>query len=211
MIVSSGAKQSIMTLLYAILEPKDEVVYPAPYWVSYPEMVKLAGGVPVAVVPEDGSFQPSVPDIADKVGSYTKAIILNSPNNPSGVMYSADFVAEMVAFCEKKNLWLVMDDLYNRLVFDGQKAPNPYDFAKDDRRGLEARRRPGRLEDVRHDRLPDRLGARQPRGGRGDDQHPVAPDLGPGHRVAVGGDRRALGRADARSSRCASPSRTSAT
>jgi aspartate aminotransferase len=129
-IVSSGAKQSIMTFLYAILEPKDEVVYPAPYWVSYPEMVKLAGGVPVAVVPEDGSFQPSVPDIADKVGSYTKAIILNSPNNPSGVMYSRDFVAEMVAFCEKKNLWLVMDDLYNRLVFDGKKPPNPYDFAK---------------------------------------------------------------------------------
>jgi aspartate aminotransferase len=129
-VASSGAKQSIMTVLYAILEPKDEVVYPAPYWVSYPEMVKLAGGVPVAVTPEDGTFQPSVPDIADKVGSYTKVIILNSPNNPSGVMYPADFVAEMVEFCEKKNLWLVMDDLYNRLVFDGQKAPNPYDYAK---------------------------------------------------------------------------------
>jgi len=129
-IVSSGAKQSIMTLLYAILEPKDEVVFPAPYWVSYPEMVKLAGGVPVAVVPEDGSFVPTVPDIADRVGSYTKAVILNSPNNPSGVMYPADFVAEMVEFCEKKGLWLVMDDLYNRLVFDGQKAPNPYEYSK---------------------------------------------------------------------------------
>jgi aspartate aminotransferase len=129
-VVSSGAKQSIMTLLYAILEPKDEVVFPAPYWVSYPEMVKLAGGVPVAVTPEDGTFVPTVPDIADKVGSYTKAIVLNSPNNPSGIMYPADFVAEMVEFCEKKNLWLVMDDLYNRLVFDGQKAPNPYDYAK---------------------------------------------------------------------------------
>jgi aspartate aminotransferase len=129
-IASSGAKQSIMTVLYAILEPKDEVVYPAPYWVSYPEMVKLAGGVPVAVTPEDGTFQPSVPDIADKVGSYTKAIILNSPNNPSGIMYPAEFVGEMVEFCEKKNLWLVMDDLYNRLVFDGQKAPNPYDYAR---------------------------------------------------------------------------------
>jgi aspartate aminotransferase len=129
-IVSSGAKQSIMTLLYAILEPKDEVVFPAPYWVSYPEMVKLAGGVPLAVTPEDGTFQPSVPDVADRVGSYTKAIVLNSPNNPSGVMYSRDFVAEMVAFCEKKGLWLVMDDLYNRLVFDGRKAPNAYEFAK---------------------------------------------------------------------------------
>jgi aspartate aminotransferase len=95
-------------------------------------MVKLAGGVPVAVTPEDGSFVPAVPDIADKVGAYTKAIVLNSPNNPSGVMYPAEFVAEMVEFCEKKNLWLVMDDLYNRLVFDGKKAPNPYDYAKQD-------------------------------------------------------------------------------
>ncbi len=129
-IVSSGAKQAIMNLLYAILEPKDEVIFPAPFWVSYPEMVKLAGGVPVAVTPEDGSFVPTVPDIADKVGSYTKAIVLNSPNNPSGVMYPADFVREMVEFCEKKNLWLVMDDLYNRLVFDGQKAPIAYDYAK---------------------------------------------------------------------------------
>jgi aspartate aminotransferase len=93
-------------------------------------MVKLAGGVPVAVVPEDGSFVPTVPDIADRVGSYTKAVILNSPNNPSGVMYPAEFVAEMVEFCEKKGLWLVMDDLYNRLVFDGQKAPNPYEYSK---------------------------------------------------------------------------------
>jgi aspartate aminotransferase len=131
-VVSAGAKQSIMVLLHAILEPKDEVVFPAPYWVSYPEMVKLAGGVPVPVAPEDGSFQPSVPEIAERVGSYTKAIVINSPNNPCGVMYSRDFVAELVAFCEKRKLWLIMDDLYNRLVFDGQKAPNPYDFAKDE-------------------------------------------------------------------------------
>jgi aspartate aminotransferase len=129
-IVSSGAKQSIMSFLYAVLEPKDEVLYPAPYWVSYPEMVKLAGGVGVPVLGEDGGFEPSVPEIADKVGPYTKAIILNSPNNPSGVVYSRDFVAEMVAFCEKRDLWLVMDDLYNRLLFDGGKAPNAYEFAK---------------------------------------------------------------------------------
>jgi aspartate aminotransferase len=130
-VVSSGAKQSIMNLLYAILEPHDEVIFPAPYWVSYPEMVKLAGGVPVVVTPEDGSFQPTVAEIAECVGSATRAVILNSPNNPSGVMYSRDFIAEMVAFCEKRDLWLVMDDLYNRLVFDGQTAPNPYRFAED--------------------------------------------------------------------------------
>jgi aspartate aminotransferase len=130
-IVSSGAKQAIMMLLYSILEPKDEVIFPAPYWVSYPEMVKLAGGVPVVVEPEDGSFQPTVPDIAEKVGQYTRAIVINSPNNPSGVMYTREFIEELVDYCERQNLWLIMDDLYNRLVFDGLKAPNPFEFARD--------------------------------------------------------------------------------
>lgn len=129
-VVSSGAKQSIMVLLYAILEPKDEVIFPAPYWVSYPEMVKLAGGVPVVITPEDGSFQPTVEEVAGVIGSYTKAIILNSPNNPCGVMYSKEFIAEMVSLCEKKGLYLVMDDLYNRLVFDGKTPPNCYEFAR---------------------------------------------------------------------------------
>jgi len=128
-IVSGGAKQAIMVLLHAILDPKDEVIFPAPYWVSYPEMVKLAGGCPVVVTPEDGSFHPSVREIADTVGSYTKAIIINSPNNPSGAMFSKDFVAEIVEFCEKKSLYLIMDDIYNRLVFEGKSAPVCYDYA----------------------------------------------------------------------------------
>jgi aspartate aminotransferase len=129
-LVSGGAKQAIMVLLHAILDPKEEVIFPAPYWVSYPEMVKLAGGVPVVVKAEDGSFCPSVREITEAVGSYTKAIILNSPNNPSGAMYSRDFVAEMVEFCEKKSLYLIMDDIYNRLVFDGKSAPICYDWMK---------------------------------------------------------------------------------
>ena len=129
-IVSGGAKQAIMVLLHAILDPKDEVVFPSPYWVSYPEMVKLAGGVPVSVKPEDGTFFPTVQEIADSCGSYTKAVIINSPNNPSGAMFSADFIGEIVEFCEKKNLYLVMDDIYNRLVFEGKTAPNCYDYAK---------------------------------------------------------------------------------
>jgi len=130
-IVSNGAKQSIMVLLHAILDPKDEVIFPAPYWVSYPEMVKLAGGVPVVARPEDGTFQPTIDDIAAVVGSYTKAIILNSPNNPSGVVYSKQFIAQVVELCEKKSLYLIMDDTYNRLIFDGQTPTNCYDYAKD--------------------------------------------------------------------------------
>ena len=129
-IASGGAKQALMVLLHAILDPKEEVIFPAPYWVSYPEMVKLAGGVPVPVTAEDGTFFPTVKEITEVVSSYTKAIILNSPNNPSGAMYSKDFVQEMVEYCEKKSLYLIMDDIYNRLVFDGKSAPICHEFAK---------------------------------------------------------------------------------
>jgi aspartate aminotransferase len=128
-VISSGAKQSIMVALHAILNPNDEVVFPVPYWVSYPEMVRLAGGVPVPVDATDGTFQPSVQDIAQAVGSYTKAVILNSPNNPSGAMYSREFVAGVVRICEERGLWLIMDDTYNRLVFDRRQPVNCYEFS----------------------------------------------------------------------------------
>jgi len=131
-IASSGAKQSIMVLLHSILDPKDEVIFPAPYWVSYPEMVKLAGGVPVVVTAEDGSFCPTIEEFEAAMGSYTKAVILNSPNNPSGVMYPPEFVADLVQLCEKRDIWLIMDDTYNRLVFDGRQPVNCYEYTKTD-------------------------------------------------------------------------------
>jgi aspartate aminotransferase len=126
------SKQTLMVALHAILDPKDEVIFPVPYWVSYPEMVKLAGGVPVPIAASDGSFCPSFEDLAAAVGSYTKAIILNSPNNPSGAMYSNDLVARIVELCERRNIWLLMDDTYNRLVFDGRAPTNCYEFSRED-------------------------------------------------------------------------------
>ncbi len=131
-IASSGAKQAIMVLLHSILDPKDEVLFPAPYWVSYPEMVKLATGVPVVVRAEDGSFCPTVEEFEAAMGSYTKAVILNSPNNPSGAIYPPEFIAGMVALCEKRDIWLIMDDTYNRLVFDGRPPVNCYDYTNAD-------------------------------------------------------------------------------
>ncbi len=129
-IASSGAKQAIMVALQAILNPQEEVIYPAPYWVSYPEMAKLCGAIGVPVYPEDGSFYPRIQDIEQRVGSYTKAIIINSPNNPSGAMYSEEFIADIVDFCERKDLYLIMDDIYHRLIFDGRKPINCWEFAK---------------------------------------------------------------------------------
>jgi len=130
-IASGGAKQSIIVALQAILNPQDEVIFPVPYWVSYPEMVKLCGAVPVPVRAEDGSFQPRLQEIEQNVTSYTKAVIINSPNNPSGVMYSEEFIAEIVEFCEKRGIYLLMDDIYHRLIFDGRKPINCYEYAKD--------------------------------------------------------------------------------
>ena len=128
---SGGAKQAIMVCLQAILDPQDEVIFPCPYWVSYPEMVKLCGAIPVPVKPEDGTFYPRFQDLEQVVTSYTKAVIINSPNNPSGAMYSEKFIAEIVEFCEKKGLYLIMDDIYHRLIFDGRRPINCYDYAKD--------------------------------------------------------------------------------
>jgi aspartate aminotransferase len=128
---SGGAKQAIMSALHAILDPQEEVIFPAPYWVSYTEMVKLVGGVPVPVRPEDGSFIPRIQDIEQVIGSYTKAVIINSPNNPSGAVYPASFIKDVVELCEERGLWLIMDDIYHRLIFDGRTPVNPYDFARD--------------------------------------------------------------------------------
>jgi aspartate aminotransferase len=93
-------------------------------------MVKLAGGVPVPVRPADGSFEPTIEDIVQAVGPYTKAILINSPNNPSGAVYSEDFIRQVVALAEQKDLWLIMDDTYNRLVFDGRHPVNAYAYTE---------------------------------------------------------------------------------
>jgi aspartate aminotransferase len=131
-IVSSGAKQSLFNIFYALLDPNDEVLILAPYWVSYPEMVKMVRGVPVIVTPEDGGFHPRLADIERAVSSSTKAIVVNSPNNPSGVMYTEEFMADIVAFCEKKNIYLILDDIYHKLVFNKRKWSPAYKFTDQD-------------------------------------------------------------------------------
>ena len=131
-IISQGAKQSLFNLLYALLNPQDEVIVLAPYWVSYPEMIKMVHGVPVIVQPDDGSYQPRLEAILAAVTASTKAIIVNSPNNPSGVVYSADLVGGLVEFCERKGIYLICDDIYHKLVFDGCRAVPAYSLSRHD-------------------------------------------------------------------------------
>jgi aspartate aminotransferase len=129
---SAGAKQSLAVLLTTIIDPQDEVIVLAPYWVSYPEMVKMVYGIPVIVKPESGRFEPTMEDITQAVGSYTKAIIVNSPNNPSGAVYSEELISQLVEYCESKGIYLIMDDIYHKLVFDGLKVPSPYKYTNKD-------------------------------------------------------------------------------
>jgi aspartate aminotransferase len=128
-IVSDGAKQALWNVLFTILNPQDEVIVLAPYWVSYPEMIRMIGGLPVVVTPEDGSFVPTFEEIERAVGQYTKAIIINSPNNPSGMVYPEELIAKIVGLCESKGIYMICDDIYHKLVFDGKTAAPAYKFS----------------------------------------------------------------------------------
>lgn len=131
-IITNGAKQSLFNIFYSILNPQDEVIVIAPYWVSYTEMIKMCLGIPVVVTPEDGTFTPRFEDIERAVTSSTRAIIVNSPNNPSGAIYPPALVEKLVNMCEKKGIFLICDDIYHKLTFDHNKAVPAYQFTKRD-------------------------------------------------------------------------------
>ena len=127
-IVSSGAKHALFNLLYAILDPDDEVIIPTPYWVSYPEMVRMMRGVPVMTPPREGTYLPDIAAIERAITPKTRAIIVNSPNNPSGMVYPEDFIAAVVELGERREIFIIMDDIYHQLVYSGQRPPSAYQF-----------------------------------------------------------------------------------
>lgn len=131
-IVSDGAKQSLFNILFTLCNPQDEVVVLAPYWVSYPEIIKMIGAIPVIVTPEDGSFIPRFEEIERVVSSYTKALIVNNPNNPSGVVYPEELIAKIVELCESRGIYMICDDIYHKLVFDGKVAVPAYRYTQKD-------------------------------------------------------------------------------
>ena len=131
-IVTNGAKQALFNIFYSILNPQDEVIVLAPYWVSYPEIIKMCYGKPVIVTPSDGTFIPVFEEIERAVTGYTRAIMVNSPNNPSGAVYPSALIEKIVDFCERKGIYLICDDIYHKLVFEHHQAVPAYHFTNKD-------------------------------------------------------------------------------
>ncbi len=127
--VSNGGKQVLYNGFHAVLEPGDEVVIIAPYWVSYPVQVQLAGGVPVIVPtsPDDG-FMPDVAAVRAAITPRTKVLVVNSPSNPTGAVYPPELVEALAGLAVEHGFWLFTDDLYEHLVYDGVFTP-PARFA----------------------------------------------------------------------------------
>lgn len=119
-IVSTGGKQVLYNAFRSVLNPGDEVIIPAPYWVSYPAQVQLAGGVTVPVMtrPEDG-FIPDPEAVRDAITPRTKVILLNSPSNPTGAVYPPRVVKAIIELAISRGLWLFSDDLYEHLIYEG--------------------------------------------------------------------------------------------
>jgi len=122
-IVSSGAKQSLYNALQALLDPGDEVVIPAPYWVTYPELVKLSGGVPVEVLAEDDAGFKMTPQQLDAACTdKTAAVIINSPSNPTGAVYTADELTALGEVCLRRGLTVIADEIYEKIIYDEAHA-----------------------------------------------------------------------------------------
>lgn len=121
-IVGNGAKHVLYTLFQVILNDGDEVIIPTPYWVSYPEQVKLAGGVPVYVEGlEQNNFKITPQQLKEAITDKTKAVIINSPSNPTGVLYTDQELLELGKICLAEDILIVSDEIYEKLVYSGAK------------------------------------------------------------------------------------------
>lgn len=117
-IVGNGAKHILYTLFQVLLDEGDEVIVPAPYWVSYPEQVKLAGGIPVFVnCPEESEYKLSPEQLEAAINEKTKAVIINSPGNPTGMVYTKEELESIGKICLKHNILIVSDEIYEKLVY----------------------------------------------------------------------------------------------
>ncbi|MGL5084126.1 MAG: pyridoxal phosphate-dependent aminotransferase [Clostridium sp.] len=121
-IVSTGAKQCLANAFTAILNPGEEVIIPVPYWVSYPELIKLADGMPVYVeTGEECNYKYTIETLENVVTEKTKAILLNSPNNPTGTIYTKNELEGIAEFAKKHDLIIISDEIYEKLIYDNNK------------------------------------------------------------------------------------------
>jgi aspartate aminotransferase len=118
-LVTCGGKYALFAAIQTLLEPGDEVLIPAPYWVSYPEIVRIFSGVP-KIVPAQWKVTPQ--DLQKHVTKKTKILILNSACNPTGVLYSREEIEKILAFCKQENLTIISDEVYSKMVYEGSFA-----------------------------------------------------------------------------------------
>lgn len=119
-IVTNGGKHGLYNLMMALIESQDEVIIPAPYWLSYPEMVKLAGGVPVIVPTDADTGYKITPDqLRSSITTNTKLFVLNSPSNPSGVVYTPQEIKALAEVVVEQDILVVSDEIYEKIIYDG--------------------------------------------------------------------------------------------
>ncbi len=122
-IITVGGKEAVFLAMQAVVNPGDEVVIPIPYWVSYPEIVKLAGGVPVFVAgPEERAYKLSPDRLQSVLTPKTKLVVFNSPSNPSGVTHSPDEVRALASALDGREIFVLSDEIYDQLLFEGQQT-----------------------------------------------------------------------------------------
>lgn len=119
-IVSSGAKHSIFNAMFALVEDGDEVIIPAPYWLTYPEVVKVCGGVSVFIEGhKENHFKITPDDLKKVITPKTKLLIFNSPSNPTGAVYTEEEIRALGAVAEDAGIWVISDEIYSKLIYDG--------------------------------------------------------------------------------------------
>ncbi|MEF9958413.1 MAG: pyridoxal phosphate-dependent aminotransferase [Niameybacter sp.] len=119
-VVSNGAKHSLVNTFMALLNPGDEVIIPAPFWLSYPEMIKMAHGIPqILQTRQSDGYKMKPEDLEKAINPKTRALILNSPSNPTGVVYTREEIQTIAQMAVKHDLWIVSDEIYEYLVYEG--------------------------------------------------------------------------------------------
>lgn len=131
-VISNGGKHSLTNVFTALINPGDEVIIPAPYWLSYPEIVKLAGGVPVTVTTaKEQNYKLTPEDLRAAVTEKTKALILNTPNNPTGMVYNREELRAIADVAVEKDFYVVSDEMYENLIYDGAEHVSIASLGKD--------------------------------------------------------------------------------